>query len=292
MAIRLTTTKESSKYVKCLVIGRSGVGKTKLCSTAPSPVIISAEKGLLSLQDFNIPVIEVSNHKDFEDAYNFIKDDPRAQGFKTVCVDSISDIAESCLAWFKENPVDGNTHPQAAYGHMADAIIPLIKKFRDLDNKHVYFTAKLKRMTDQYSGIDTFMPSAPGQIIGPSLPYLFDFMFPMRIGETENKVKYRYLQTQPDIQFEAKDRSGRLNDIEKPDLSHIFQKALSVEKPPEQPSETPSETPSDNPGNQPKEQPKEQPAETPEENQEENQEEAPEPDSVGEQYPADDEIPF
>ncbi len=59
MAIRLTTTTESVEYVKCLIYGESGVGKTWLCQTAPKPVIISAEKGLLTLKHVNIPVIEM-----------------------------------------------------------------------------------------------------------------------------------------------------------------------------------------------------------------------------------------
>lgn len=228
MAVRFTTTASTNKYVKCLVDGASGIGKTRLCATAPKPLIISAESGLLSLQEYKIPVIEVRNHIDLEEAYQFVVADPKAAQFMTICLDSISDIAEACLAWFKENPVDGNTHPQAAYGSMADAVIPLIKKFRDLPNKHVYFTAKIKRETDQYTGIDTFIPSAPGQIIGPGIPYLFDFILPMRLGETESGKKFRYLQTQPDMQYHAKDRSGRLAFMEEPHLGKLFAKALGI----------------------------------------------------------------
>lgn len=257
MAIRLTTTAQSSARCKCLVIGPSGIGKTRLCATAPKPLIISAEKGMLSLKDENLPVIEISNHIDLEDAYKFVTTDPRAKRFETICIDSVSDIAESCLAWFKENPVDGNTHPQAAYGHMADKILPMLKKFRDLNDFHVYFTAKIKRQEDAYTGIDTFMASCPGRVLGPALPYLFDFVFQMRIGETESGKKYRYLQTQPDLQYHAKDRSGKLNFIEEPNLAKIFAKALGqvsvkgapakAEKSPKKVEETEAETSEESP---------------------------------------------
>ena len=226
MAIKLTTTAQVSNFVKCLVYGRAGVGKTVLSDTAPKPLIISAESGLLSLQDKNIPVIMINNHEDLEEAYEFITTNKKAKGFETIVLDSISDIAEAVLAYFKANPIDGNIHPQAAYGAMADVLMPLIKKFRDLPGRHVYFIAKSKRVKDDFTGITSWMPSMPGQQLGPALPYLFDFVLPMRIGETEKGGEYRYLQTKADIQWEAKDRSGKLNAIEEPNLTKLFNKAL------------------------------------------------------------------
>lgn len=230
MAVKFTTTSASSEFVKCLVYGSSGIGKTKLSATAPKPLIISAEQGLLSLREEKIPVMLIENHLDLEEAFDFITTSPKAKGFQTIVLDSISDIAESVLAYFKKNPVEGNTHPQAAYGSMADVLMPLIKKFRDIPDKHVYFIAKAKRMEDQYTGITSWMPSMPGQQLGPGLPYLFDFVLPMRAGETDKGTKYRYLQTSADVQWLAKDRSGKLSAIEKPDLTRLFSKALSLPK--------------------------------------------------------------
>ena len=226
MAIKLTTTAQSSNFVKCLVYGRAGVGKTVLSDTAPKPLIVASENGLLSLQDKNIPVIMIENHNDLDDAYEFITTNEKAKGFETIVLDSISDIAETVLAYFKANPIDGNTHPQAAYGSMADVLLPLIKKFRDIPGKHVYFIAKSKRVKDDFTGVTSWMPAMPGQVLGPALPYLFDFVLPMRIGETDKGVEYRYLQTKADIQWEAKDRSGRLKTIEEPNLTKLFKKAL------------------------------------------------------------------
>jgi len=230
MAIKLTTTAQSSDFVKCLVYGRAGVGKTVLSDSAPNPIIISAEHGLLSLKDKNIPVIMIEDHSDLEEAYDFITTNKKAKEFETVVLDSISDIAEAVLAYFKKNPIDGNTHPQAAYGSMADVLMPLIKQFRDLPGKHVYFIAKSKRVKDDYTGITSWLPSMPGQQLGPALPYLFDFVLPMRIGETDKGVEYRYLQTKADIQWEAKDRSGKLNTIEEPNLTKLFNKALGLKQ--------------------------------------------------------------
>ena len=226
MAIKFTTTEMASEFIKCLVYGRSGIGKTPLIATAPKPLIISSEKGLLSLKGKNIPVMMIENHEDLEEAYDFITTNPKAKNFETIALDSISDIAEAVLAYFKKNPKDGNTHPQAAYGSMADELLPLIKKFRDIPDKHVYFIAKSKLMKDDYTGITSWMPMMPGQQLGPGLPYLFDFVLAMRDAETESGAKYAYLQTKGDIQYIAKDRSNKLNAIEEPHLTKLFNKAL------------------------------------------------------------------
>ncbi len=230
MTIKITTTAQSAGHVKCLVYGDSGIGKTTLCKTAPNPIIISAERGLLSLDDVEIPTIEIENHLDLQEAYRLITTDENYKGVETVCLDSISDIGESILSYFKKNPVDGNSHPQAAYGSLADELLPMIKKFRDIEGKNVYFTAKCKRMTDEYSGITSWIPSMPGKVLADALPYLFDFLLPMRMGKTKENEDYRYLQTKADLQWIAKDRSGKLSDQEQPDLGNLFDRALSKDR--------------------------------------------------------------
>lgn len=232
MAIKFTTTDKGSNYVKALVYGPSGVGKTTLIKTAPKPLIISSEKKLIALKDENIPVILIENHEDLQEAYDFVLSD-KCKQFQTIAVDSISDIAETILDYFKKNPVDGNTHPQAAYGHMADTLGPLIKKFRDISDKHVYFIAKSKMIEDQYTNMQMFSPSMPGKVLGMNLPYEFDYVFAMRIGETEKGNKYRYLQTQADIQWLAKGVES-LNAIEKPNLTNVFNKVLGYKQKPKE----------------------------------------------------------
>ena len=185
---------------------------------------------MLSLKGSKIPVILIENHEDLKDAYQFVTTNPKAANFETVVLDSISDIAESILAYFKKNPENNNSNPQAAYMSMMDHLLPLIKMFRDFPGKHVYFIAKAKRMKDEYSGITSFGPAMPGRQLGPALPYMFDFVLPLRIGETEKGTKYRYLQTQEDIQWLAKECSGKLKPMEKPDLGLLFQKVLGEKK--------------------------------------------------------------
>lgn len=235
MAIKLSTTKISATSVKALVYGQAGVGKTRLCCTAPKPIIISAEAGLLSLAEQDIPAIIINGVDDLAEAFLFITTNEEGMKFQTICLDSITDIAEVVLSDLKIKTKD----PRAAYGDLADKMGNMIRSFRDLPDRNIYFTAKVKRVTDEL-GVTQYVPSMPGQQLVTNLPYWFDLVMAMRIGTTEEGVKYRYLQTQPDIYWEAKDRSGRLNEIEEPNLTKLFAKIIG--KNPSQDKEVPLKT--------------------------------------------------
>ena len=62
MAINLKSTGSlAASGVKLLVYGAAGVGKTALIATLPSPIVLSAEGGLLSLQSADLPYIDVAS---------------------------------------------------------------------------------------------------------------------------------------------------------------------------------------------------------------------------------------
>lgn len=219
MSIKLTSTHKQSEYVKILVFGDSGTGKTKLIGTAPKPLIISTESGLLSLADIDIPVITAKSLEDIYEIYEYINS-PDGSEYETICLDSITDLAESMLTNNKAGTKDG----RAAYGKLNDDIADVIRAFRDIENKHVYMTAKQARIEDSNTGICKYKPMLPGRTLTQQICYWFDEVLCLRIGEDDDGEQFRYLQSQPSITHEAKDRSGKLDDPELPDLAHIFNK--------------------------------------------------------------------
>ncbi len=239
MAMKFTTTAQASKLngVKVLAYSDAGLGKTTLCATAPKPCIISAESGLLSLRPENIarleqvvqrslprdfPVMEITSYNDLVDAYTFASSQHGAQ-FETFCLDSLSEIAERVLTNAKKVAKD----PRQAYGALIDDTLAVVRAFRDLPGKNVYFSAKQERVTDA-NGVAMFGPSMPGKQLGPGLPYFFDEVFHLGVAKDAQGRSYRYLRTSPDFQYTAKDRSGALAEIERPDLSYIFNKIAGV----------------------------------------------------------------
>jgi hypothetical protein len=224
MPITWTTTDKQSveNGIKCLVYSGSGYGKTTLCATAPNPLILSAESGLLPLRKFSIPVMVIHTLEDLMEAYRWVSTSTEARVFETVCLDSLSEIGEVVLAHLIKTK--GQNDPRKAYGELLPQVTQMIRAFRDLPGKNVYFAAKMEPVRDDMSGKVMYMPSMPGQKLGPQLPYFFDEVFRLAIGKDEKGNLFRYLQTQPDMQYEAKDRSGALAAMEPPDLNHVFRK--------------------------------------------------------------------
>lgn len=239
MSLNFTYSDEAAKSrgVKILVYGSAGIGKTTLCATAPAPVIISNESGMLSLAKrnlermfgvdsagitYNIPVIEITNIQGLEQAYEWCRSSAEAKNFRTICLDSLSEMAEVVLNNAKKTSKD----PRQAYGELIERMEDFIRKFRDLPDKNVYFSAKMEAFKDEFSGMVRYGPSMPGAKLGQKLPYFFDEMFRLGIGQdpVDTTKKFRFLQTQPDMQYEAKDRSGALEGMEYPHLGHIFHK--------------------------------------------------------------------
>ena len=239
MAIRLTNTSKAAidAGLKVLVYGAAGAGKTMLCATTGEPtVIISAEAGLLSLAGHAIPVLEVKTMEDVADAYRYLTQSEEGLGFRWVCLDSISEIAEVVLAREKSTAKD----PRQAYGALADEMGRLVRAFRDLP-RNVYFSSKMERTKDESTGITLYGPSMPGQKVGQQLPYFFDEVFALRVEPDTTEPQHpgepprvsRWLQTGRCLQYEAKDRSGRLGMYEPPSLAGIYQKIVAGTSPAE-----------------------------------------------------------
>jgi hypothetical protein len=204
--------------VKILVYGGSGSGKTTLCSTLDSPVVISAEGGLLALRRHELPYIEIRSLAELEEAYAWAAHSEEATQFGAVCLDSISEIAEVVLAAEKARAKD----PRQAYGEMGDRMAATIRAFRDLP-RDVYFSAKAEKSTDDLGRI-LWAPGMPGQKLGQSLPYYFDEVLALRVERDTEGNPYRVLQSQPDGVWVAKDRSGCLDPYEAPDLGAVIRK--------------------------------------------------------------------
>ena len=204
--------------------GPAGSGKTVLCATTEAPtVIISAEAGLLSLRNTDIAVIEVSSLQDVQDAYQFITESADAKDFQWVCLDSISEIAEKCLASEKLIAKD----PRQAYGALQEHMSTLIRAFRDLPGKNIYMSCKQAREKDEQSGATLYVPSLPGAKLGQGISYFFDFVFALRVEKDAEGNPYRALQTSRDFNYEAKDRSGALDPFEPPSLAAIAAKIIA-----------------------------------------------------------------
>jgi len=220
VAINLKSTGNlAGNGVKLLVYGQAGAGKTSLAPTLPNPIVLSAEGGLLSIQDAELPYIEITTMVELQEAYKWLAESAEAAQFESVAIDSISEIAEVCLNYEKKV----NKDPRAAYGAMQEQMADIIRAFRDLPAKHVLMTAKLEKTQDEMGRI-LYAPSMPGNKTGQSLPYFFDEVLALRVEKDADGFAQRALMCDSDGLWLAKDRSGKLESWEAPDLTVIINK--------------------------------------------------------------------
>ena len=219
LAISVKTTGSlSANGVKMLVYGQAGAGKTSLIRTLPDPIVLSAEGGLLSIQDADLPFIEIASMDDLKEAFEWMST-PEGMNFKSVALDSISEIAEVVLNHEKKIAKD----PRQAYGAMQEQMADIIRAFRDLPGRHVYMSAKLEKSTDEMGRI-LYAPSMPGNKTGQSLPYFFDEVLALRVEKDADGNTQRAIMCDSDGLWLAKDRSGKLGAWEAPDLGEIIAK--------------------------------------------------------------------
>lgn len=220
MAINLKRTGTlSANGVKLLVYGQAGAGKTSLIRTLPNPIVLSAEGGLLSIQDADLPFIEVNSMDDLNEAYEWLTSSEEAAQFDSVALDSISEVAEVVLQYELKRNKDG----RAAYGELNSTMQELIRSFRDLPGKHVYFSAKLEKSQDEM-GRMLYNPGMPGKSLTQGLPYFFDEVLALRVEKDAEGNTQRALMCDSDGLWAAKDRSGKLDAWEAPDLGAIIAK--------------------------------------------------------------------
>jgi len=224
MAINLKKTGGlTANGVKLLAYGQAGAGKTSLIRTLPNPVVLSAEGGLLSIQDADIPFIEIANMDDLREAYEWCKDSTEATHFESVALDSISEVAEVVLQYELKRNKDG----RAAYGELNTVMQELIRAFRDLPGKHVYMSAKLEKSQDEMGKL-LYNPSMPGKSLTQGLPYFFDEVMALRVERDAEGNTQRAIMCDSDGIWLAKDRSGKLDMWEAPDLGAIIAKIGGV----------------------------------------------------------------
>jgi hypothetical protein len=183
-------------------------------------LVISAEAGLLSIRDAkNVEAIEVKNAAEVVEVYEALHSGKLQ--YDTVCLDSISEISELLLQAEKAKHKDA----RKAYGEVQESVTNVMRAFRDLQ-MHVMFICKEDKVNND--GVFEQAPKMVGTKLGQSITYFFDEVLALRVIEDTdaegNPVQARWLQTRIGQGYVAKDRSGKLEAFEEPNLTKLIEK--------------------------------------------------------------------
>ena len=198
--------------VNILLYGCAGIGKTRALGGLPSPIILSAEGGLLSLRNESIPYIRVSSVSDLRDAYSWLSSDSvEAREYESVAMDSLSEICDVTLVELRKRV---GSEPAVLYPELRQRVLPLLSAFRSLRGKSFVATAR-ESVRQVRRGDGVVGPAVVGNRLADDVPYIFDMVLHYTLDEEGNRVVYTDVSCIGSI---AKDRTGvlpaRLDDLD------------------------------------------------------------------------------
>lgn len=163
---------------------------------------------------------------------------------RTVFVDSITDLTRQAMAWAKTRPEafserTGKPDTRGAYGLLAREVIGLLKHLQHAQAKTVIFVGILEKVTDELNRT-TWQPQLEGGKAGRELPGIVDQVISMsffapdgdgwRHEPERGEVRRLVCRAGNPFGLPAKDRSGRLDVSEPPDLGALISKINATRK--------------------------------------------------------------
>jgi hypothetical protein len=163
---------------------------------------------------------------------------------RVIFVDSITDLTRQAGAWAKTRPEafsekTGKPDTRGAYGLLAREVIALLKHLQHAPARTVIFVGILERVSDEFNRV-TWQPQMEGGKAARELPGIVDQVITMSLFAADGdgwrhepeRGEARRLVCRSGNPFglPAKDRSGRLDITEPPDLGALLAKINATPK--------------------------------------------------------------
>lgn len=208
--------------VKAVVHGGPGTGKTPLINSAPRPVLLAAEPGLLSMRNSRVPTKLAPTWAEIKDFFDWVFKSNEAKQFDTVGIDSASQICEIHL---RDNPGKA-AHGLPRYGKMAEDCGDIFHKLYYLQQKHVYMICK-QELEQTDAGGGKLRPYFPGKDLNTKVPHLYDEILHLGVFAVPGHGQVKAFQCHSSFDSQCRDRTGNLSQFEPPDLSALFAKCMT-----------------------------------------------------------------
>jgi len=248
------------RSIKGCIFGKSGIGKTSLLWTLDpaTTLFMDLEAGDLAIEGWAGDTIRPRTWDECRDFAVFIgganpalrDDQPYSQAhhdavvtrlgapdqldrYHTVFIDSITVAGRLCFQWAKGQPEafsdkTGKPDIRGAYGLHGREMIAWLTHLQHTRSKNIWFVGILDEKLDDFNR-KVFVPQIDGAKTGLELPGIVDEVISMVELRDDDGAPYRAFvcQTLNPYGFPAKDRSGRLDMIEPPDLGRLMDKIRS-----------------------------------------------------------------
>jgi hypothetical protein len=248
--------------VKALIVGPAGVGKTSLLRTlnAETTLFVDIEAGDLSVQDVPVDTIRIDSwpaardlacriggpNPSFSPVACYSEEHFRAVGgpldnldrYDTVFVDSITAVSRLSFRWAEQQPEAvndrGRKDLRAAYGLHAREMLMWLHQLQHTRGKNIVLVGILESVTDDFNRV-THQLQCEGSKTSRELPGIIDQIVTMQwIDFGDGAPARAFVCAAPNRwNWPAKDRAGRLEQVEKPHLGELIAKLIApgVRKP-------------------------------------------------------------
>ncbi|MCR5259510.1 MAG: ATP-binding protein [Desulfovibrio sp.] len=239
-------TPQSTNRLCCLLLGPAGIGKTSQIRCllgqefrdgkwqagqylAEKTLVLSAESGLLAAHDLvvsgQVEGFEIRSLAEFKEALQHCQSQAfREAGYQWIFIDSLTEIAARCAEDLQVK-YPSKTDSFKLWAEYTSTMTDIIKTFRDLPDVSVAFTCLVAVDKDEFQRRFP-VPDISGTGLKNRLTSYFDESLVMERMRLEDGTEYLAFKTNDPVGL-AKDRSGRLNPLEKPNLLSVKQKILS-----------------------------------------------------------------
>src|SRR5690625_1858689 len=249
-----------ARGIKGVITGISGVGKTSQLLTliAERTLFMDLEAGDLAIEGWQGDTLRPRTWQECRDFAVFIggpnpalrDDQPYSQAhyeavcqrygdrsvldrYETIFIDSITVAGRLCFQWSSGQPEafsekTGKPDLRGAYGLHGREMIAWLGHLQHARDRNIIFVGILDEREDDY-GRKNWVPQIEGSKVGRELPGIVDQVITMQTLSTDEGQQYRALIcTGPNPwRYPAKDRSGRLEQVEEPHLGRLFDKIRS-----------------------------------------------------------------
>jgi hypothetical protein len=241
---------------KICIVGQSGVGKTSLLRTVDphSTLFIDLEAGDLAVQDVPVDQLRPQTWAELRDLACFLAGpaenlsakaiygadhyrhavekfgSPDALNkYQTVFLDSLSVASRLCFAWAEQQPdafnAKGERNLLGAYGLLGREMMQFIGRLQHARMNNIVFVVLMDEKEDDFKRKSWALQIEGGKA-ARELPGVVDELITLAIIRPDDGEPFRAFITDPanPFGFPAKDRSGRLDPMEKPHLGDLFNK--------------------------------------------------------------------